>query len=392
MKKYSYLCLVMLLFLGVFMSNNVLADGIDCNAHTGMITGSLSMPYSYLGGVDISLRDSSGNVIDRVKSDDEGKYVFENVPEGTGYSVSGSDYYIISRDPQSIDNIAVSAGETTVVEQQLSFVTMGGPGLQALLDPVICIRPAWGYAGGEVAVNVYADNIEGIYMEGNEKLIGFRLCIYYDSELLTPISIENGKLLENNELSYTFISDNSSGNDNACITAEWMGDEPIDSDDTLFTINFRINTGIMDESLANIHIDEDSSVVIFRSLEERAVINGDADVVIKDLQNDPYDAEIVITQNGLERNNDSISGSINCDIIGTLSDNNNTVAIIAVYCSDGRLCYCQSKEILKTNEDKISVVFDGIDIKTNTNECTVKIFCWEKDNYKPIANSVSFVC
>ncbi|MGM9937602.1 MAG: cohesin domain-containing protein [Candidatus Ornithomonoglobus sp.] len=390
MKKYLYLCSVTLLFLGIFISHNVLADGIDSSAHTGKITGSLNIPYSALGGVDISLRDSGGNVIDRVKSDDEGKYVFENVPEGTGYSISGSDYYIISSDPQSIDNIIVSAGETTVVEQRLSFITMGGPGLQALLDPVIRIKPAWGYEGGKVAVNIYADNIEGIYMEGNEKLIGFRLCIYYDSKLLTPISIENGMLLGNDELSYVFLSDNLSENDNACVTAEWMGDEPVDSDDTLFTINFRINTGIMDGSLANIHIDENSSVVIFKSLEERAVITGDTDVVIKTLQNDPYDAETVITQNGLERNNDSVSGSIDCDIIGALSDNNNMVAIIAVYSNDGILFYCQSKEILKPNGDKSSVVFDGIDIKTNTNECIVKIFCWEKDNCIPIARSVSF--
>lgn len=380
----------MLLLGGIITSRTALADVIDNSTDVGKITGSLNIPYSELGGVDISLRDSGGNVIDRVKSDDEGKYIFENVPEGSGYSVSGSDYYIISSNPQSVDNIIVCAGETTVVEQQLSFITMGGPGLQALLDPVICIRPAWGYEGGEVAVNIYADNIEGTYMEGNEKLIGFRLRINYDSELLTPISIENGKLLENDELLYSFPSGSLAGNDDACITAGWMGDEPVDSDDILFTIKFRINTGITDGNLANIHIDENNSVVIFESLEERAVITGDTDVVIKTLQNEPSDdAEIVVTQHELERNNGSVSGSINCDIMGEISDNKNIIALAAVYNDKGELLCCKCKEVLKLDGDRRSVVFDDIDVKTDTNKCIVKIFCW-KNGMTPIASSVSF--
>ncbi len=391
MKKYLNMFAIILSFLVIITSHNVSAAGSDISTHTGKITGSLSIPYSALGGVDISLRDSGGNVIDRVKSDDEGKYVFENVPEGTGYSISGSDYYIIKRNPQSIDNIIVSAGETTVVEQQLSFITMGGSDLNALLDPVIRIRPAWGYEGGEVAVDIYTDNIEGLYMKGNEKLIGFRLCINYDSELLTPISVENGILLGNDELSYTLPSDCLSEN-NARITTEWMSDEPVNSDDILFTIKFRINTGIMDGSLANIHIDEDSSVVIFESLEERTVITGDADVVIKTLQNESCDdAEIVVTQNELERNNGSVSGSIKCDIMGAFSDNKNMIALVAVCSDEGEMLYCQLKEILKPNGDSISVVFDDIDIKTDTNKCLVKIFCWEKDSgITPITRSVSF--
>lgn len=390
MKKYLCLCSIMLLLGGIITSRTALADVIDNSTDVGKITGSLNIPYSELGGVDISLRDSGGNVIDRVKSDDEGKYIFENVPEGAGYSVSGSDYYIISSNPQSVDNIIVCAGETTVVEQQLSFITMGGPGLQALLDPVICIRPAWGYEGGEVAVNIYADNIEGTYMEGNEKLIGFRLRINYDSELLTPISIENGKLLENDELLYSFPSGSLAGNDDACITAGWMGDEPVDSDDILFTIKFRINTGITDGNLANIHIDENNSVVIFESLEERAVITGDTDVVIKTLQNEPSDdAEIVVTQHELERNNGSVSGSINCDIMGEISDNKNIIALVAVYNDKGELLCCKCKEVLKLDGDRRSVVFDDIDVKTDTNKCIVKIFCWE-NGMTPIASSVSF--
>ncbi len=390
MKKYLYLCSIMLLFLEIIIPHNVLADGIDSSARTGKIIGSIasSSTVALFGGADISLRDSGGNVIDCVKSDDEGNYAFENVPEGTGYSISCSHYCIIYREPDSIDNITVYAGETTVVEQQLNIGTICPVGVKALLDPAIYIRPAWGYAGGEAAVDIYTDNIEGMYMKGNEKLIGFRLCINYDSELLTPISIENGALLGNDELSYEFLPDRS------CITAEWMSDEPVDSNDVLFTIKFRIDTGITDGSLANVHCDNNGSVMIYQSLKEHEIISkaSNVNVVIKTLQNEPcYDAEIAVTQNGLERNSDSISGSIECDIMGAFSDNKNVAAIAAVYSDEGNLLYCQLKEILEPDGDKESVVFDNIDVITDTNECLVKIFCWDTDSgITPIVHSVSF--
>lgn len=169
MKRVSYISLIIAVVLAVSGVFSVNAQ-VRLSDTTGIISGTVTATRATDGiAATVTLKDSGGNIVNTVTTDVDGKYIFEDVPAGTGYLVTASKPAVC---PVGVCDVMVVAGENTVINFSLGdpelepppqittgsitgMVTSSGP----LLGATITLQDS----GGNV-VNILTTDVDGKYI------------------------------------------------------------------------------------------------------------------------------------------------------------------------------------------------------------------------------------
>jgi hypothetical protein len=319
---------------------------------TGTISG-----YTVPTGVSLTLYNGA-NDIGFIISDENGYYCFENLPEGTEYEIFAvTDGYLLKRE----SNITVKAGEVTNVN---IFLAAEEP------SATLTVGTVYGCPGSEVDIPVSIVN--------NLGATNFKLELYYDNSLLTPISVEEGGIMSANTLKYEITEEFIviSGNIDLTKVSEK------DIVNVKFTINPTVHTDNAKISLKNVSLQSEYGQEI---LYQR--IPGSVKITLY-----PYEiSQLILTDytgntlNFVPTNGNFIS---EVEVTKLLERNSRDYFVVAVYGKDGSLL---SLNYMKANIPTNESFSCGVNIPKIDGEIgEIKTFVWNSlSDMVPLAESVS---
>ena len=125
-----------------------------------------------------------------------------------------------------------------------------------------------------------------VYIRDNNGLMGWKLTFDYDSDVLTPISVENGEIINNG-----YLDDNIDGNMTpGSINVYWAGDDNNADNGIMFYINFVVNEDAVGKTNVDISFSKNDTFDV-----EYNDVYLNCEPVMLNVENDKYAQSAKIT-------------------------------------------------------------------------------------------------
>lgn len=257
--------------------------------------------------------------------------------------------------------------------------------------PKVAVEGAGCAAGGTVSVPVT--------IEGNGGVSGFDMRLEYDSERLTPVSVEKGDMLVDGEFSSSL--EEGSGAAPGAVAAHWGSPIDVTEDGELFAVEFKVKEGAETGQTGEVRIVEGESAICDQDLNDVGATLEGGEVAVSEPEKEeeaetadlpPYEVNDVTlrSKDGQELEEIPAKGGFDVavSVVGTTEGFRPSRVVVAAYGANGRLLEVATEAV---PEERSAGWACGLRVgETREEIAKVKAFLWDVDRgMAPTAYSVT---
>lgn len=257
--------------------------------------------------------------------------------------------------------------------------------------PKVAVEGAGCAAGGTVSVPVT--------IEGNGGVSGFDMRLEYDSERLTPVSVEKGDMLVDGEFSSSL--EEGSGAAPGAVAAHWGSPIDVTEDGELFAVEFKVKEGAETGQTGEVRIVEGESAICDQDLNDVGATLEGGEVAVSEPEKEeeaetadlpPYEVNDVTlrSKDGQELEEIPAKGGFDVavSVVGTTEGFRPSRVVVAAYGANGRLLEVATEAV---PEERSAGWACGLRVgETREEIAKVKAFLWDADRgMAPTAYSVT---